>query len=989
MTVFELLSPELRKLVKERFDSPTPIQLQAIPKIAEGKNVLILASTGSGKTEAALLKIFDNLIQEKHVPISTLYITPLRALNRNLQDRLFWWASKLNLDISIRHGDTTQYERSKQADNPPDILISTPETLQSILVGKVMREHLKNIKYVIVDEIHELVGSKRGVQLSVGLERLRNLIGRDFQIIGLSATVGSKEEVSKFLSGGKPIDIVDVSVGKKIDIFVDSPIYKKEYKDLAEHMSLPPPATARVGKIWELSKSKESVLIFTNTRESAEVLSSRLKLLDKKTQLEAGETSFVPSIEAHHSSLAKSVRIEAEKKFKEKQIRHLVCTSSLELGIDIGSIDFILQFMSPRQVSKLLQRIGRSGHDLKRVSEGVIIAGEQDDVFESTSIAKLALERKIESTPTYGKSLDVLGHQIVGLSLEGDIEFEKAFNIIKQAYPFHNLTEGEFFEVCMFMDKLGYVFCSDKEWTTMTSHRQPSSSPDGKVFIRRKKRGWEYYYSNLSTIPDVKNYQLFDIISNQPVGSLDAEFIALHGSPGTNIICKGQSWKILELRENRLYVEPIGGLEAAIPAWEGELIPVPFEVAQVVGEIRRLIAEKLNSQKNSEIQKWLKEKYPISENAAEILLKTVTDQAKYGFVPDDNNILIEYVDLEQVEDNNYRLIFHTCFGSLINDTLGRALSTLLVNNIGSVGLQTDPYRIVLTLPTFQWQEVVNTFNQINPEQLEQLLELNITNTELFRWRFLHVAKRFGIISKDADYGKGYLKKIIEVYSKTPVYREALNEIFEEKLDVDGTKRILTLLKKCSIKTEIKKGLSPLGKMALEKRYEIVPSEKPTHEIFEIFKERLENTEIGLVCCQCGKWSAVYTVKLLPKAIICPICAARLVGVVPAKYAEDARKLVKKNSENKTLTQQEKKWLNMTLDSGSLVITYGIDAAKVMAGRGIGVATAKRVLSKIRRVDTDHGQLDRISVQLSSGEELFTAILDAERQYVKNRRFWKG
>ncbi|MBI4164068.1 MAG: DEAD/DEAH box helicase [Candidatus Aenigmarchaeota archaeon] len=955
---FDKFSKELGDLVKERFGSPTPIQSKAMPHISEGKDVLILASTGSGKTETALLPIFDKLVKEQHQPISALYITPLRALNRNLHDRLLWWASKLNLDISTRHGDTSQYERSKQAENPPDILISTPETLQSILVGKVMREHLRNIKYVIVDEIHELVGSKRGVQLSIGLERLRELAG-NFQIVGLSATVGSKEEVSKFLSGGRQVEIVDVSGGKRIDITVESPVFQKGDKEIMETGRVSPQVASRLRKIWDISKDKDSVLIFTNTRESAEVLSSRLKLLDSNVQ-------------AHHSSLAKSVRIEAEQKFKDKEISHLVCTSSLELGIDIGSIDFILQFMSPRQVSKLLQRIGRSGHDLKRVSEGVIVTGETDDVFESTAIAKLGLERKIEKTPTYGKSLDVLGHQIVGLSLEGDIEFEKAFELIKRAFPFHNLTKDEFFEVCMFMDKLGYVFVGDK-------------FTPGKVFIRRKKRGWEYYYRNLSTIPDVKNYQLFDIISNQPVGNLDAEFVALNGSPGTNIICKGQTWKILELRNDRLYVEAIGGLEAAIPAWEGELIPVPFEVAQTVAEIRRQVAEKaLTKEKDKSILDFLKNKYPISTESAETILNLVKDQIKFGFVPDSKNILIETIEPEDTDDSNYRLIFHTCFGSLINDTIGRALTTLLINKIGSVGLQTDPYRIILTLQSFQWKEVIETFKNIQPNQLESLLELNLTNTEMFRWRFLHVAKRFGIISKDADYGKAYLKKIIEVYSKSPAYKEALNEIFEDKLDIENTKDILDLIKKGYFKMEIKKGPSPLGKLGLTKRYEIVPPEKPTQEIFEIFKHRLENTEIGLVCCQCGKWSAVYTVKLLPKAIICPVCGARLVGAVPAKYAEDARKLVKKNSENKKLTEQEKKWVNITMDSGSLVITYGLDAVKVMAGRGIGVATAKRVLSKFKRADTD-----KVGVQPTFGEDLFHVILDAERQYAKNRRFWKG
>ncbi|HLD41476.1 MAG TPA: helicase-related protein, partial [archaeon] len=475
------------------------------------------------------------------------------------------------------------------------------------------REHLRNVKCVVVDEVHEIVGSKRGVQLSIGLERLRNLTGKEFQIVGLSATVGSQQEVASFLTGGRPCEIVDVTVGKKINVSVESPEPKKEDKELAESGSIPIQVAARLNRMLNLSKNKESVLIFTNTRESAEVLSSRLKLLDK-------------NIEAHHSSLARDVRIETEKKFKEKQIKNLVCTSSLELGIDIGSIDFVLQYMSPRQVSKLLQRVGRSGHDLERVSEGVIISGDTDDVFESAAIAKLALERKIEKTPVYGKSLDVIGHQIVGLALEGDIEVDKAYQLIKRAYPFHKLALDEFFEICMFMDKLGYIFVNDK------------FSP-GKVFIRRKKRGWEYYYRNLSTIRDVKNYQLFDIISNKPVGSLDAEFVALNGSPGTNIICKGQSWKILELRNDRLYVEPIGGIEASIPAWEGELIPVPLEIAKTVGEIRRLVSERIgNAEKENEITEWLKKNYSISRESAEIIIKTLRDQIKFGFVPDDKKI---------------------------------------------------------------------------------------------------------------------------------------------------------------------------------------------------------------------------------------------------------------------------------------------------------------------------------------------------------------
>ncbi len=318
------------------------------------------------------------------------------------------------------------------------------------------------------------------------------------------------------------------------------------------------------------------------------------------------------------------------------------------------------------------------------------------------------------------------------------------------------------------------------------------------------------------------------------------------------------------------------------------------------------------------------------------------------------------------------MIFHTSFGSLVNDTLGRALTTALTNSMGSVGLKSDPYRIVLTLQSENWEPVLDLFNNLKPSDLDNLLEMNLTNTDLFRWRFLHVAKRFGIISKDADYSKAYLRKIIEIYSKSPVYREALNEIFEEKLDIEGAKKALGQIRKGKIKIKLMEGISPLGKLGLGRKFEIVPPDRPEKEILEMFRKRVENTEVGLVCCNCAKWSAVYTVKNLPKAIICPLCGARLVGVVPERYAEDAKKLVKKSLENKKMTQQEKKWLDMTLDSGSLVITYGPEAAKVMAGRGVGVATAKRVLAKMLK-----------------GDDLLQEILDAERQYAKNRRFWRG
>src|SRR3989338_9537790 len=221
---FDLLKSKVGKLSKERFGKQTVVQELAIPKVLEGKNVLIIAPTGIGKTESVMLPILDKLVSTPHKPISFLYITPLRSLNRNLLDRILWWCNQLDLEVSVRHGDTTTYERSQQVENPPDVLISTPETLQSMIVGSRMREHLANIKFIVVDEIHELVPSKRGVQLSVGLERLKELIASyghpKPQIIGLSATIGSPKEVAEFIGAE---EVVDVAKTREAKIFVESP----------------------------------------------------------------------------------------------------------------------------------------------------------------------------------------------------------------------------------------------------------------------------------------------------------------------------------------------------------------------------------------------------------------------------------------------------------------------------------------------------------------------------------------------------------------------------------------------------------------------------------------------------------------------------------------------------------------------------------------------------------------------------------------------
>ncbi len=931
--VFETLSPQLQKIIQKRFKEPTLPQQLAIPSIASGLNTLVIAPTGSGKTEAALLKIFDKIMNEKPKPISALYCTPMRALNRDLLDRIMWWAKELELEVSVRHGDTSSYERKLQVEFPPDLMITTLEQLQPMLTGKRIRELLRNVKYIILDEIHETVDSKRGVQLAVALERIRELCG-DFQLIMLSATVAEPEEVGAFFSGGRVVKVVKADILKKVEIKAINPKPKSEDKKIATKIFSSTETAARLRTIMDLIKKSRATLVFTNTRDFAEILASRIKALDKKFPTEI-----------HHSSLSKEVRIKAEKAFKNEELKSLIATSSLQLGIDIGAVDLVLQYMSPRQVTQLIQRVGRSGHELSKVSKGVVVTTDEDDIFESAVIARKALNAELEPLVFHENSYDVLAHQLIGLTFDfGRIELEKAYQIVKRAYPYRNLTYQEFLDVCKQLDRLGLIFL------------------DGT--IRKKTRGFSYYFENLSTIPNLKSYRVFNMIDNSFVGVLDEEFIALHGEPNTTFIVKGQPWRIIAVEGDKVMVEPIEDIEAAIPGWEGELIPVLYDVAQEVGRLRAIIKDKLKGKKSeSEIIYEIMQLYPVDENCAKDMAKLIKIQMKFGTVPDDKTILIE--DFENLA------VIHTCFGTNVNETLGRFIVALLTSRVGSVGLKTDPYRIMIQ---FQ-QKNINLIKEIlfntKPEHLQSYLEMSLGKSELFQWKFVHVAKRFGAISRDAEFGKVRMQRIIDDYVGTPIYKETLKELETEKLDVEKAVEILRKIQSKEISVVFKPGLSPIGKIGVKHKYaEVIGPEKPEMEIFELFKQRLLNTKIRLVCVNCGDWDQVFLVKDVKDNLKCKKCDARTLAVLKHQWT-GAGKIIKKALRKSPMTQEEMTKYERAKQRAELFLVYRRKAALAMAGRGVGPTTAKRVLGKYYKDE----------------DGLMRDVLGAERVFIKNRRFW--
>ena len=930
--VFETLSPELQKAIKKRFKEPTLPQKLAIPVIASGLNTMIIAPTGAGKTETALLKIFDKIVTEKPQPISTMYITPMRALNRDLLDRILWWAKELELEVSVRHGDTSPHERQLQVEFPPDVMITTLEQLQPMLTGKKLRELLKNVKYVILDEVHETVDSKRGVQLTVALERIRELCG-DFQIVMLSATVAKPEAVADFFSGGKVVKVIRADAEKQTEIKVVYPKVEAEDEKIATKIFASKDTAARLRTIMEMIKDSKATLVFTNTRDFAEILASRIKAIDKK---------FPVGI--HHSSLSKEVRINAEKEFKQEKIKSLIATSSLQLGIDIGAIDLVLQYMSPRQISQLIQRVGRSGHTLSRTSKGIVIATDEDDIFEASVIARKSLAKELEPLVFHENSLDVLAHQLIGLTFDfGKIELEKAYSIIKRAYPYRNLTYPEFLEVCKQLDRLGLAF--------IDSH------------IKKRTRGFQYYFENLSTIPTLKQYRIFNMLDNSFVGVLDEEFIALHGDPNTNFIVKGQPWKIVAVEGDKVMVEPVEDIEAAIPGWEGELIPVLYEVSQEVGRLRSLIAGMLGMKSEKEAVREIMKLYPVDDNAAEAMVKLIKKQGKIGFIPDDKTILVE--DFENLA------VINSCFGTTVNETLGRFIVALLTNRVGSVGLKVDPYRIMIQFQQKNIDLIKDILFGTKPEHLQSYLELSLVRSELFQWKFVHVAKRFGAISRNAEFGKVRMQRVIDDFAGTPIYKETLKELETEKFDVEKAMEVLRKIQNKEISVIFKTGLSPIGKIGVQHKYaEVIGPEKPEAEIFELFKQRLLNTKIRLVCANCGDWDQAFVAGEIKENQTCKKCDARLLA--PLKYQwTGTTKVIKKALKESKMTDDEKTRYERIKQRAELFLVYRRKAALAMAGKGIGATTAKRVLGNYHKDE----------------DGLIRDILDAERQFVKTRRFW--
>jgi len=943
-SVFDMLHPRIRSgLELLGISEPTPPQERVIKPILDGENVLLIAPTASGKTEAALLPVFDMYLRsEPGRGIGIIYITPLRALNRDIERRMMFWADHLGIDVQVRHGDTSQKQRRRQSTKPPQMLITTPETLQAILPTKSMRKHLKTVKWIIVDEIHDLAASKRGAQLTVGLERLEQAAGRMVQRIGLSATVGNPETVASFLGGVHRVTTVEVEVDKSYVYNVEFPEPGDEDYDLADEIDMSPKAASRLNRIRRLVRDHNGTLVFVQGRGQAEALGYKLKTLDK-------------GIEVHHGSLSREQRHSVEDDFKAGEINAIVCTSTLQLGIDVGEVDLCIQYLSPRQVSTLMQRVGRAGHKISRLSRGVTIPAYGEDALESVVTSEMARRKQLEPTVVHMEPLDVLTHQIAGLTLshEEGIGMGELHELITRAYPFRGYSLEALEELTEFLSKIGLIV-------------KEGENVKGRGKARR------YYYENLGMINDERRYPFINAVTDEMVGTVGDEFWSLRARVGLNVILRGRVWRILQIDEERgvLHALPSTDPLGALPGWDGELIPVSRDVAEESGRLRLEILEATRSGGLSE----LAESLDTDVNSLAEVAKETEAHVKSGVpLPCPDNLVLEVYD-------RY-IIIHSVHGENLNRALGAILDAALSEVDLIYAWWNDPYRILIEAPNKLNKEEVGRVEKLitglTEAEADRLLMEFMEARFPFGYKMKFIAERFGVLPRGKIMGPDRVENLYYRFKDTPIYKETLREAYQEKLDLPGVKETIQGIAEGRVSVEVKIVSEPsvLARHILEKYAdveELMATDATISDQLLYMKQSIESRSVNLACVNCGEWHTRVRIREMDDHPRCGNCGSGLLAMMRRHQSpEHFQGLLRRWKEGEELFGDDMDQLVHGRKTADMVLSYGRQAVEALMVHGVGPVTSYQVLSRMHRSD----------------EEFYKDLLKAKIQYMKTRQYW--
>ncbi len=817
------LDPLLATWYRERFTALSPPQALAVPCIMNGQNTLVSSPTGTGKTLTGFLAVLDNLFKlardgELEDRVYCVYVSPLKALandiDRNLREPLAEisrMAKKTGekpprIRVGLRSGDTPQSKRAAMTRKPPHILITTPESLSLVLAAPRFSQHLRGVSHLILDELHDLATSKRGTLLTLSLEQLCHWLEVPPVRIGLSATLAPLETLAHFLAGysndrPRPCTIVETAQWKKLDLKVICPVSDGTRT----------PASLAFEKemqlLVKLIQEHETTLVFTNTRAATERVLLKLEELG------------VEAVAAHHGSMSKEVRLRVEQQLKEQKLKAVVSSTSLELGLDIGDLDLVIQLGSPRSIAKGLQRVGRAGHALQAVAKGRFVAFEPDDILECSALVREALNGALDRVEPPELGLDVLAQALVGFSLHGEWKVDELWELVRGAWPYRNL------ELDVLDEIIDYL--SSMELSEQGVYPKVGYNPEIRtIFPRRSSR--LLYYLNVGTIPSQSNYTVILEATGQPLGNLEESFVERLRT-GDIFVLGGRLYAFQGLKGSTVLVRDGQSHRPTIPSWGGEVAARSRELSVAVSDQRqrltRELEETLATTDNDEQEKvgqlldFWSEQYHLDPAATNTLFNHLHDQlALAGVVPTQDHLLVEgYLDPEGEPE----VLVHSPYGRRINEAWSRAIAGKLARQRGwVVGLTVAEEGFIMSLPVkMDLKELVGL---VNPVELEALLREALRDSEPLKLRFRNTASRALAVLRNYRVHEVSLRRqrqrtqdLLGKLRDTdhPLMREALKEVEHELWEVEEAMALLGRLATNEVKVSFQDystKISPMG-----------------------------------------------------------------------------------------------------------------------------------------------------------------------------------
>ncbi len=799
----KMLNPLVKEWFFSKFKDFSETQLYGVRHIYGRKNILVSAPTGGTKTLTAFLSILNYLVElalknELEDKVYCVYCSPLKALANDIHVNLITPLKEIRglaekkslrvqeIRVGLRTGDTTAAERAKMARKTPHILVTTPETLAIVLTSSRFVEKLKKLEFVIVDEIHALT-NKRGVYLSLTLERLCDVSAIEPTRIGLSATIAPLEEIAKFLVGdGRDCLIADVKLVKKIEIDLDFPGKNILEAEAAESQK------ELYHMLDKLMEKYRTILIFTNTRAATERV---VHYLDSHFP-----GKYVGLIGAHHSSMSKTKRFEIEEKLRNGELKCVVTSTSLELGIDIGSIDFVVLLRSPKGVARALQRIGRAGHQLHENPKGEFIVLDRDDLVECGVLMKEMIEKKIDKTEIPKNALDVLAQQIYGMAISRVWKIDEMLARIRRSYCYRDLKKDDFLSVVSYLAgdyALEHRHVYAKIWFDSRTNE----------IGKRGKLARVIYLTNLGTIP---SESFISVVVATPaerkgenVGKIDEGFLE-RMKRGDVFVLGGQKFQFLYSRGMKAFVKSDVSKNPTIPSWFSEMLPLPFDAALAVGRFRKLVKERLGKKK--ECLEFIQNYLYCNARVAEAIYDYFLEQSLFLEVPDEKTILVE-----KYKDEKEYLVFHSMHGRRVNDALARAYAyaaaRLRIRDI-EMGISDNGFYIA-----GEQLDEKKIISYVKSKDLLMILKEAIERTDILKRRFRHCAARSLMIlrsykGREKSAGRQQVhseflyRAVKKISDEFPILREARREVLEDLMDISSAEKVLKWIESGNVNIKI-------------------------------------------------------------------------------------------------------------------------------------------------------------------------------------------